>query len=116
MTPTPFATLIGGGAYVLCYLRLQDLLHHALYDLLEEVGAIQQEPLHKLFVDPTIVFGRRHSVLDRDCRKPTAILEDDGLTFLASRQFTELYGYCWFIRRRATINSPGPEPRIGTAE
>ncbi|MCA3747545.1 MAG: hypothetical protein IN808_00165 [Rubrobacter sp.] len=25
-------------------------------------------------------------------------------------------GYCWFIRRRATISSPEPEPPIGSAE
>ena len=25
-------------------------------------------------------------------------------------------GYCWFIHRRTAINSPGPEPRIGSAE
>jgi len=77
---------------VLGHLCLKDLLHHPLDDLTQEVGIVEQNLLHQLRVQPTMIFGHRHSVSIGCLRTPT-ILEDDGLSFLAAHQFTELYGH-----------------------
>ena len=63
---------------MLCHLRLEDLLHHALYNLLQEVGIGQQALLRQLRVHPTMIMGHRRS-LSIGCLQTPTILEDNGL-------------------------------------
>jgi hypothetical protein len=44
------------------HLDLQQLLHHPLDDLTQEAGIVQQDLLHQLRVQPTMICGHRHSV------------------------------------------------------
>jgi hypothetical protein len=79
---------------MLCHLRLEDLLHHALYNLLEEVGIGQQDLLRQLRVHPTMIMGHRRS-LSIDCLQTPTILEDNGLLGEPSnyrRLWTQLMG------------------------
>jgi hypothetical protein len=57
--------LVRGGAHVLGHLRFEHLLEHPLHDLAQEAGIVQQGPLHRLRVQPTMILGHRHSVSDR---------------------------------------------------
>jgi len=67
LAATGDAALVGSGAYVLCHLRLQQLLHHPLDDLTQKAGVVQQGSLQvalrQFRIHPTMIFGHRHSVL-----------------------------------------------------
>jgi hypothetical protein len=54
--------LVGSSAYVLGHLCFQQLLEHPLDDLVQEVRVVQQDSLHRLCIQPTMIVGHRHSV------------------------------------------------------
>jgi hypothetical protein len=62
MALTGVGALVGSSAYVLDHLGFQQLLEHPLDDLVQEVRIIQQDPLHRLCIRPTMIVGHRHSV------------------------------------------------------
>jgi hypothetical protein len=65
MAHTGVGALVGSGAYVPGHLGFQQLLEHPLDDLVQEVRVVQQDPLHRLCIHPTMIVGHRHSVSDR---------------------------------------------------
>jgi hypothetical protein len=59
-------------------LCLEALLHHALYNVLEEVGIGQQDLLRQLRVHLTMIMGHRRP-LSMGCLQTPTILKDIGL-------------------------------------